>query len=61
MLVALALTAAGCGGGDSCAGFITINVTPAECEARAEQFGCPQFEVTGTSCGLSGCATCEGL
>jgi hypothetical protein len=62
-LIAATLAAGGwaCGGGNDCAGFITINVTPAECEARAKQFGCPSFEVNGPSCGLSGCASCEGL
>jgi hypothetical protein len=63
VLVALALVlgAAACGGGGDCAGFISVNATPAQCEALAEQFGCPSFEVDGPNCGLSACATCEGL
>jgi hypothetical protein len=58
----LALGAAACGGGgDSCEGYITINATPAECARIAEQFGCTSYDVTGPSCGLTACATCEGL
>jgi len=56
------LAAASCGGGDGdCAGFISVNVTPAECARLAEQFGCTGFDVDGPSCGLTACATCEGL
>lgn len=57
----LALGVAACGGGDSCEGYITINATPEECARIAEQFGCTSFDVSGPSCGLTACATCEGL
>jgi hypothetical protein len=62
VLAGLLACAAACGGGSGCAGYITINVTPDQCEAMAKEFGCPSFQVTGaTTCGLSGCATCDGL
>ena len=50
-----------CGGDDDCSGYITINATAAECARIAEQFGCTSFDVDGPSCGLTACATCEGL
>lgn len=50
---------AGCGSGDGCAGFISINVSPARCAELAEDFGCEGFEVDGPSCGLFACARCE--
>lgn len=59
LAVALA-TAAGCGGGD-CTGFVSVNASPAECERLARQSGCNAFDASGPSCGLSGCATCDGL
>ena len=40
---------------------VAINATPAECARIAEQFGCTSYDVTGPSCGLTACATCEGL
>jgi hypothetical protein len=51
--------AVGCGGGDGCSGFFSINVSPARCAALAEDFGCEGFEVEGPSCGLLACARCE--
>lgn len=60
-LAGLVASAAACGGGDGCAGYITINATPDQCEAMAKEFGCPSFQVMGATCGLSGCATCDGL
>jgi hypothetical protein len=60
-LVALLVLALGACGGDDCAGFISVNATPEACAMLAEQFGCQSFDVEGTSCGLTACATCEGL
>lgn len=51
---------AGCGGGDGCTGFVSVNVSPAECERLAAKFGCSSFDVDGPTCGLAGCATCGG-
>lgn len=51
---------AGCGGNDGCAGFVTINATPPGCERLAEKFGCASFDASGPSCGLAGCARCNG-
>jgi hypothetical protein len=59
--LALALTTAACGGGDGCAGFISINATPEQCAALAEKYGCSGFNVDGPSCGLTACATCDNL
>jgi hypothetical protein len=51
-----------CSGSTDCAGVISINATPAECEQIAERNGCTSFEVPPESptCGLLGCAVCEG-
>lgn len=61
MSLALALVAAACGGGDDCSGYITINATPEQCAALAEQYGCTGFDVDGPSCGLTACARCGDL
>lgn len=50
-----------CGGGDDCAGLISINASAESCAAMAEELGCQSFEVNGPRCGLVACATCEGL
>ncbi|MBU6280734.1 hypothetical protein KGQ64_00735 [bacterium] len=57
----LALAAAGCGNGDGCAGYISINASPEECARIAERFGCASFDATGPSCGLQACARCNGI
>jgi len=59
--VAAPLLVAGCGGGDDCSGLITVNTSPAECEALAARFGCGRFTVDGPSCGLFACASCGDL
>lgn len=61
LLVIAVLVAGGCGGGDDCAGFISVNASPAECQALAERFGCSSFDVDGPSCGLVACARCGDL
>lgn len=62
LLVGLALTqVAACGGGDGCAGFISVNVDAETCRELAEQNGCSGVDVTTGSCGLFGCATCGDL
>lgn len=60
LVTLLALLPAGCGG-DDCAGFISVNATPAQCERLAEEFGCASFDAQGDNCGLTACARCEGL
>ena len=60
-LLALALGTVACGSGNDCAGFISINATPASCEQLAQQFGCSDFTVDGPNCGLTACATCDGI
>jgi hypothetical protein len=62
LCVAVALAAGACGGGDDCSGFISVNASPAECEALAERFGCSGFDVEGPGgCGLLGCVSCGDL
>lgn len=61
LALVLAATTAACGSGDDCAGFITINATPQQCAEMAERFGCASFEVEGPSCGLTACASCDGI
>jgi hypothetical protein len=60
-LAALLAATCGCGGGDDCGGFISINASPDECAALAMKFGCQSFEVDGPNCGLLACTTCGGL
>lgn len=59
--LAAGLALAGCGGGDGCSGFFSVNASPERCRELAEEFGCEGFEPSeGPSCGLIACARCEG-
>jgi hypothetical protein len=57
--LALAALLSGCGSGDGCTGFVSINVSPERCAELAEDFGCDGFDSEGLTCGLFGCARCE--
>ncbi len=60
-IAALLVALAGCGNGNGCAGYISINASPEECRRIAEKFGCASFDATGPSCGLQACARCDGI